>query len=76
MLITISDNGPGIRPDQLEKIFQPYYSTKEKGTGLGLAIARHNSEIYGGSIKVESELGKGTRFVIQLPTRTFMKLQA
>jgi signal transduction histidine kinase len=76
VLITISDNGPGMRADQLEKIFQPYYSTKEKGTGLGLAIARHNTDIYGGSIKVESELGKGTRFVIQLPTRTFMKLHA
>ena len=63
------------RPN-LEKIFQPYFSTKEKGTGLGLAIAKHNAEIYGGSIRVESELGNGTRFIIQLPTRTFMKLQS
>ena len=75
MVVTVSDNGPGIRKDQLEKIFQPYFSTKEKGTGLGLSIVKHNTEIYGGSVRVESELGKGSRFVIELPTRTFMKLQ-
>jgi len=75
VLLTVSDNGAGIPKDRLEKIFQPYFSTKEKGTGLGLSIVKHNTEIYGGSVKVESELGKGSRFMIQLPTRTFMKLQ-
>jgi two-component system sensor histidine kinase AtoS len=74
--VWIEDDGPGIPKGNLEKIFEPYFSTKEKGTGLGLAIAKHNTEIYGGSIQVESELGKGTRFTIQLPTRTFMKLQS
>jgi signal transduction histidine kinase len=76
VVVAVTDSGPGIAPDQLEKIFQPYFSTKEKGTGLGLAIARHNAEIYGGSIKVESELGKGATFILHLPTRTFMKLQS
>jgi signal transduction histidine kinase len=74
--VTIIDDGPGIPSANLEKIFQPYFSTKEKGTGLGLAIARHNTEIYSGSLRVESELGNGTRFIIHLPTRTFMKLQS
>src|SRR5438105_6864778 len=52
VVVTVSDNGPGIRKDQLEKIFQPYFSTKEKGTGLGLSIVKHNTEIYGGSVRV------------------------
>jgi signal transduction histidine kinase len=76
VVVTISDDGPGIPREQFEKVFQPYFSTKEKGTGLGLAIAKHNAEIYGGFIRVESELGKGTRFSLHLPTRTFMKLQS
>ena len=75
VFITISDNGPGIPPDQTEKIFSPYFSTKEKGTGLGLAIVRHNAEIYAGSVSVESKLGNGARFLLQLPTRTFMKIR-
>ena len=75
VFITISDSGPGIPPDQTEKIFSPYFSTKEKGTGLGLAIVRHNAEIYAGSVSVESKLGKGARFLLQLPTRTFMKIR-
>lgn len=74
--VTIADDGPGVPREQFDKIFQAYFSTKEKGTGLGLAIARHNADIYSGSIQVESELGKGTRFIIYLPTRTFMKLQS
>ena len=76
LVVTITDSGPGIPADQVEKIFQPYFSTKEKGTGLGLAIARHNADIYSGSIKVDSRLGKGATFTIHLPTRTFMKLQS
>ena len=76
IIITVSDNGPGIPKDRLEKIFQPYFSTKEKGTGLGLSIVKHNTEIYGGVVRVESELGKGSKFIVHLPTRTFMRLQS
>lgn len=76
VVLNISDNGPGIPKEQLGKIFQPYFSTKEKGTGLGLSIVKHNTEIYGGIIRVESELGKGSRFIVELPTRTVMKLQS
>lgn len=75
VFITIADDGPGVPPDQTEKIFSAYFSTKEKGTGLGLAIVRHNAEMYAGSVTVESKLGKGARFLLQLPTRTFMKIR-
>jgi two-component system NtrC family sensor kinase len=75
ILITIVDNGPGIPKSNETKIFDAYFSTKEKGTGLGLSIVKHNVEMYGGTISFESELGKGTRFSIQLPTKSFMKLQ-
>src|SRR5205085_86202 len=75
IIVSISDEGPGIPKSQINKIFEPYFSTKEKGTGLGLSIVRHNAEMYGGSVSVQSELGKGALFIIQLPTRTFMKLQ-
>lgn len=74
VVITIADHGPGIAKEKLAKIFEPYFSTKEKGTGLGLAIVRHNIDIYGGKVAVESELGKGTRFVLNFPTKTLMKL--
>ncbi len=71
--VTIRDNGAGIPPDKLERIFEPYYTTKEKGTGLGLATAKHNVELYGGSIRVESELGKGAQFTLVLPAKTTFK---
>jgi len=75
IVVTVSDNGPGISKPQMLKVFEPYFTTKEKGTGLGLSIVRHNVEMYGGTVSIESELGKGTTFIIDLPTRTFMKLQ-
>ncbi|MGZ5566736.1 MAG: two-component system sensor histidine kinase NtrB [Limisphaerales bacterium] len=74
ILITIADNGPGIAPDKIDKIFQAYFTTRAKGTGLGLAIVKHNTEMYGGTVHVESELGKGTRFLLKFPARILMKL--
>lgn len=71
--ISIADDGPGIPSDKREKIFEAYYTTKEKGTGLGLATVKHNVEIYGGQVRVESELGKGTRFVLLFPARALMR---
>jgi signal transduction histidine kinase len=73
--IIVADQGPGIPAEHMGKVFEAYFSTKEKGTGLGLAIVKHNVELYGGAVEVESELGKGTRFVLYIPTRTFMKLR-
>jgi signal transduction histidine kinase len=53
--ISVRDDGPGIPPDKIERIFEAYYTTKEKGTGLGLAIVKHNAELYGGTVRVESK---------------------
>jgi len=75
VLISIADDGPGIPRDKIPQIFEPYFTTKEKGTGLGLAIVKHNTELYGGTVQVESELGKGTRFVLQFPAKSIIKLR-
>ena len=72
--VTIRDDGPGIPPEKQERIFEAYYTTKEKGTGLGLATVKHNVELYGGTVRVESALGKGARFVLVFPARALMKL--
>jgi len=68
--VVVSDNGPGIPADKLERIFEPYFTMRPKGTGLGLAIVKHNTELYGGRVRVESELGKGARFTVTFPVRT------
>jgi signal transduction histidine kinase len=65
--VVISDSGPGIPPDQMEKIFNYYYTTKEKGVGLGLPIAHRIIEAHGGQLKVESKVGAGTEVTITLP---------
>ncbi len=75
VMVVIEDDGPGMEPEQMEQLFEAYYTTKERGTGLGLAIVKHNVEIYGGHIEVSSELGKGTKFCLQFPARTLMKLR-
>jgi PAS domain S-box-containing protein len=67
--LTISDTGAGIRPAIINRIFEPYFTTKEKGkgTGLGLAVVHGIVKGHGGEIEVESEMGKGTRFTVWLP---------
>jgi signal transduction histidine kinase len=70
--ITIHDNGPGISTDQSERVFEAYFTTKDKGTGLGLAIVKHNVDLYGGTIRVDSSLGKGCRFVLVFPSKSLM----
>jgi signal transduction histidine kinase len=66
-LVRILDTGPGIAPDQREKIFQLYFTTKPQGTGIGLAMAFRAIQLNGGTIEVESELGSYTAFVVTLP---------
>ena len=66
-VIEFSDTGKGISPEQREKIFEANFTTKEKGTGLGLSITREIVREHGGTIEMESELGKGTVFRISLP---------
>jgi len=65
--VSIADEGPGIAKAQVERIFEPFYSTKEKGSGFGLAIVHRIVEEHKGSIDVESTEGKGTTFTVCLP---------
>ena len=65
--VIISDAGSGIPPEQIERIFNYYYTTKEKGVGLGLPIAHRIIEAHGGQLKVESKVGFGTKVTITLP---------
>ena len=65
--IALYDNGTGIKEDQLEKIFEPYVTTKAKGTGLGLAIVKKIIEDHGGAIWVDTGRKVGAGFIIQLP---------
>ena len=67
--ITVSDNGNGIPQKVLDKIFQPFFTTKPtgQGTGLGLSLSYDIVKAHGGEIKVETKEGEGTEFIIQLP---------
>ena len=68
VIISVEDDGPGVPPDMLPKIFDPYFSTKSTGTGLGLAIARKAVEEHGGSVRAEN-LSPGLRVEIELPRK-------
>lgn len=67
--LTVADSGSGIAPENLNRIFEPFFTTKEPGRGTGLGLSQVHSiiEDYGGTIEVESELGKGSSFIIYLP---------
>jgi len=64
---TVRDGGAGIAPDDLERVFEPYFTTKEGGTGLGLAIARRIAEEHGGTLEATSRPGEGAAFTLVLP---------
>ncbi|MCC6681967.1 MAG: two-component sensor histidine kinase [Phycisphaeraceae bacterium] len=66
--ITVTDTGPGMTPQVVDRVFEPYYSTKPGGTGLGLPTSRRIAEEHGGTLTVHSEPGRGTSFVLTLPT--------
>jgi two-component system sensor histidine kinase HydH len=65
--ITVSDTGRGIHPEKLDKIFDPYFTTKKTGTGLGLAIVHKIVEAHQGQMKVKSTPGQGTSFTVIIP---------
>ena len=67
VLLSIADTGTGIAPDARRRIFEPFFTTKESGTGLGLSIVSGIISSYGGTIDVDSEIGRGTTFTIRLP---------
>ena len=65
-IISIRDNGSGIAKEDLSRLFEPYFTAKANGVGLGLATTHNIIKSHGGSIDVESEVGRGTNFVIGL----------
>jgi signal transduction histidine kinase len=65
--LSVEDSGPGITPENLEKVFDLYFTTKEGGTGVGLALVRQAVEMHGGSVTLESKVGQGTRVCLRLP---------
>ncbi len=69
MEIVVGDTGGGISREQLEKVFRPFYTTRRNGTGLGLSLSRRIISQFGGTLTAESELKKGSRFIIRLPMR-------
>jgi signal transduction histidine kinase len=65
--VRVADTGPGVAPDALPRLFEPFFSLKPHGTGLGLAIAKRTIDAHGGRIDVRSTPGEGTTFEIELP---------
>ena len=70
VIVEITDTGVGMDQDALNRIFEPYFSTKATGTGLGLTIAKRNIELNGGTIDVSSQRGVGTTVTMTLPLMT------
>jgi two-component system sensor histidine kinase HydH len=66
-VVEVIDNGSGIAPENREKIFLPFFTTKPSGTGLGMAIVKKIVDLHGGDVGVESAPGSGTRVRISLP---------
>lgn len=69
-VIQVADNGPGIQAENLDKVFNPFFTTRAEGVGLGLFVTQQIVHRYGGSIRVESEPPEGTLFVVELPLET------
>ena len=67
--LSVSDNGPGVRPDVLKQIFEPFFSTKQGGMGMGLAISRTIVEAHGGRLSAENRAGGGAIFRLTLPVQ-------
>ncbi len=67
LLVHVTDNGPGIEAEVRERIFDPFFSTKEKGSGLGLSVSYAIAQAHSGDLRVESEPGAGTTFTLALP---------
>ncbi len=68
IVIGVSDSGVGMSPEQMEKLFQPMYTTKARGIGLGLVVVKNLTEVNGGTVEIQSRLGGGSTFSITLPS--------
>src|SRR5262245_21421431 len=69
-VVTVADTGAGIAPEELERIFTMYYTTKAQGSGIGLALAQRIVEVHGGTLDLLSERGRGTTVIARLPLRS------
>src|SRR5207302_8940224 len=67
VVLNLIDTGKGMAPEVVAKAFRPFFSTREGGTGLGLATSRKIVQAHGGTIEVQSEVSRGTKFTIRLP---------
>ena len=67
MWVSVADTGGGIPQEQINRIFEPFYTTKKKGSGLGLMIVQRIVRAHGGRIELESNVGRGTSFRVWLP---------
>ncbi len=70
ILVAFRDSGPGLKPEEMANIFEPFYTTKRDGTGLGLAISYGIVERHGGTIEVSSQPGMGATFIVRLPVHS------
>ena len=73
LAIRVCDDGPGMSPEQLKRVTEPFYTTKSHGTGLGLAVAQVVTKAHGGEFTIESTLGQGTCAEIAIPVLTHEK---
>jgi signal transduction histidine kinase len=73
--VSIRDTGAGIPPDKQTRIFEAYYTSKSGGSGMGLAIVRHNTELYSGTVRVNSEVGRGSEFVLTFPVKAIVNVR-
>ena len=69
VMVALADSGRGIPEKIMNRIYEPFFSTKEAGTGLGLSISYSIVEVHGGHIEVESQVGVGSKFSVYLPVR-------
>ena len=65
--MVVEDEGVGIAPEDIDKLFVPFWTTRAEGTGLGLAISRRIVQAHGGELDVRSEVGRGAAFTVRLP---------
>jgi signal transduction histidine kinase len=70
--VIIADSGPGIRPDLISRIFDPFVTTKQKGTGLGLAVVKQKLTEFGADIEVTNVKPHGSQFTLSFPARKIM----
>jgi signal transduction histidine kinase len=68
-VLEVTDNGPGIPPEMLDKVREPLFTTKHYGTGLGIAAIEQIAMLHGGSLIIKSTVGVGSSFAIKLPVR-------